>query len=69
MQALVEQYGVEPARLVAKGKGFSQPKKGLAPDAAQHRRVEVQTIRADGEQGEADGDAKDDGLGGIRFED
>jgi outer membrane protein OmpA-like peptidoglycan-associated protein len=65
--ALINQYGVNPEQLVSQGKGYSQPKPGLASDAPRHRRVEVQTIRCQ-DQREPGTDDQDDGLGGIRVD-
>ena len=65
-QALVKDYGVQPDRLIAEGKGFSQPKPGLPPDAAQHRRVEVQTVR-EAPDSSPDEQATDE-LGGIKVD-
>lgn len=71
MTALIQEYGVDSARLVAEGKGYSQPKPGLAPTASQHRRVEVQTLPTlpGDERSERTSRGKDEGLGGIRIED
>lgn len=67
---LVEAYGIAPERLIAEGRGYSEPKPGLPPDAAPHRRVEVQRLHRQNadEQREAPIDSNDD-LGGIRRED
>ena len=63
-KAMVDGYAIDPERLIAVGKGFTQPKPGLSPDDAAHRRVEVQTIReTDEQEPEPDNtDASDDGI-------
>lgn len=52
-QVLIDGYEIAPERLVAIGKGDSEPKPGLPKDAAAHRRVEIRTLP------EADTDADD----------
>lgn len=41
--ALIEK-GIAPERLETEGKGFTQPRPSLPPEAAEHRRVEVRTL-------------------------
>ncbi|MDZ7792061.1 MAG: OmpA family protein [Xanthomonadales bacterium] len=46
-EALIEEFGIAPDRLVAKGAGESEPIDGLPEDAREHRRVEIVAITAD----------------------
>jgi len=43
-QTLIDDYGVDPDRLIAEGKGETQPIDRLPQDAAEHRRVEIAVL-------------------------
>ena len=41
VDTLVKEYGIAAGRLIAEGRGESELKAGLAPESAEHRRVEI----------------------------